>query len=421
MAKKTPYGNQQGIHVEWVAVRKGTIYILIASVIGLIGAGGGLFWWFKTGAFARNVDKAPVEAPTTTDDNARFVTLDGTVKVRKAGSYEWIDAGEATALSRGDTVRTVGKSSAQLRLFDGTEYLIKPDTIFMIEVMHEDPQTRASKIRVELTAGQVNLQTPTVNVAGSSSELATPTTEASFSESTVADVGFDEGNQVSEFAVFSGRSRLRSGDKEVTLESSQAVEVRGTGIFSEVIKLPGVPALVTPAHLSRVSYRDPGRETTELNWRPVQGARLYHVMLDQNPNFPAPQEYKVNDVRVLVPGLKPGAYFWTVRAIDSRNREGGFANFAKFTITHQTAKAEPPQLRLSSPSVSIDGLVTINGVTEPDAVVTINDERVSVKSDGSFRHYLTFTRSGRHPIVVKAHKRSGGTAEETLYADIGSD
>jgi hypothetical protein len=76
---------------------------------------------------------------------------------------------------------------------------------------------------------------------------------------------------------------------------------------------------------------------------------------------------------------------------------------------------------LSSPSVSIDGLVTINGLTEPDAVVTINEERVSVKSDGSFRHYLTFTRSGRHPIVVKAHKRSGGTAEETIYADIGSD
>jgi hypothetical protein len=65
--------------------------------------------------------------------------------------------------------------------------------------------------------------------------------------------------------------------------------------------------------------------------------------------------------------------------------------------------------------------VTISGLTDPDAVVTVNDERVEVRSDGSFRHYFTISRAGRHPIVVKAHKRSGGTAEKTIYAEIGSN
>jgi hypothetical protein len=124
---------------------------------------------------------------------------------------------------------------------------------------------------------------------------------------------------------------------------------------------------------------------------------------------------------LLVPGLMPGAYYWRVSALDTDNREGGFTDFAKFSVTRQVAKAEPPELRLSQPTISVDGLVTVNGVTHPDAVVTINDERVEVRPDGSFRHYFTISRTGRHHIVVKAYKRSGGTAEKTIFATIGSN
>jgi hypothetical protein len=110
-----------------------------------------------------------------------------------------------------------------------------------------------------------------------------------------------------------------------------------------------------------------------------------------------------------------------VSAIDGKNNEGGFSEFSKFTITSQAARLEPPPLRLVQPTVSLDGLVTVNGVTEPDAVVTVNDERVDVRADGSFRHYFTISSPGRHAIVVKAFKRSGGTAEKTVYATIGSN
>jgi hypothetical protein len=390
--------------------------LLIVLVVG----GGGFYWFtvFRPELAGSDPDS---DGETTVDDSGRFIELNGSVKVRKAGSYEWIDADHETALRRNDTVRTVGRSSARIRLFDGTEYLVKPDTIFIIEVMHEDPHTRVRNVAVKLTSGQVNLQTPRKNVAGSRSELATPTTEATFDEMTVADVAFDEGSQVSDIAVFQGKTSVRAGGQEVQLESSQAVEVRGDSVFSEIIKLPGIPALESPAHLSRLFYRDPARETTELRWRPVAEARRYHVQLDRTPNFTDPLEYRVSGLKVPVPSLMPGTYYWHVSAIDAEEREGGFAPFAKFTVTRQAERAEPPQLRLSPATVAVDGLVTINGKTDPGTVVTINNERVEVKSDGSFRHYFTINRPGRHPIVVKARKRSGGTAEKTIYADVGSN
>jgi hypothetical protein len=361
------------------------------------------------------------EDEPSVDNSARFTELDGTVKVREAGSYEWSDAELSTTLYRGDTVRTVGKSSARIRLIDGTEYLVKPDTIFMIEVMHEDPRTRVREVAVKLTSGQVNLQTPRQNVAGSRSELATPTSEATFDELTVADVAYDETSRTSDFAVIRGGTRVRAGSQEVTLESSQAVEVSGESDFSEIIQLPGIPVLESPAHLSRLFYPNPSRATTELRWSSVRQARRYHLELDRTPNFTDPREYRVPEVRVLVPGLTPGTYYWRVSAVDGDNREGGFTDFAKFTVTRQAARVDPPQLRLSQPTVSLDGLVTINGLTDPDAVVTVNDERVEVKPDGSFRHYYQADRPGRHPFVVKANKRSGGTAEQTIYATVGSN
>src|SRR3989304_6182408 len=88
------------------------------------------------------------------------------------------------ALSRDDTIRTVGDSQARLSLFDGTEYLVKPDSILVIEEASEDPTTKAKVVAVKLTAGQVNLKTPSGNAEGSRSGLATPNTAATFDRDT---------------------------------------------------------------------------------------------------------------------------------------------------------------------------------------------------------------------------------------------
>lgn len=420
MRSRTPYGEGTGIHVRWVAVRRRTLYSYVILVGMALTLGAGAYLWLRAAVPSGAGDDAVTVEASTGDTSARFVVLDGTVKIRKAGSYEWMDADLSIPLERNDTVRTVGKSSARIRLFDGTEYLVKPDTIFIIETMREDPRTRVREVAVKLTAGQVNLQTPRKNVEGSRSELATPTTEATFDELTVADVTYNESSRATDFAVFRGGTRVRAGGQEVEIGTSQALEVRGE-VFSEITRLPGIPVLESPAHLSQLVYADPTRENIELKWKPVDVANRYRVQLDTSAHFIEPQEYKVNRLKVVVPGLRPGTYYWRVSAVDSKNQEGGFCEFAKFTVTRRAAHLEPPPLRLSTPTVSVDGLVTVAGVTAADAVVTVNDERVEVKADGTFQHLFFLDSPGRHPIVVKANKRSGGTSEKTVYVTIGTN
>ena len=421
MPSRSPYRTNTGIHIEWFTIRRSTLYAFALSVFGLVGAGG----WAYLQIFGPKEEKPKQPIESVVDRSARFIGLDGTVKVRKAGTYEWVNADMSIRLNREDTIRTVGSSSARVRLFDGTEYLVKPDSILVIEEAFEDPDTKARRVAVKLTAGQVNLKTPRRNVDGSRSDLQTPTAAATFDERTTAEVSFNQNDNTSGFTVFRGRSDLEAGGETVTIESSQAVAVSADSNFSQVVNLPGAPTLETPANLSVL----PISETVELRWRAMEGARRYRVILDQTPNFTNPiLETTVKGTSVVHKGLTAGAYWWEVKALDRESREGVPSELAKFTLSSRAASNEgtPPELTVFTPSISLDGLVTVRGKTVVEAFVTVDTgngaTRVDVRGDGSFTHYFTVTETGRHKVVVRARKRDGGRpAEKTVYAQIGSD
>ncbi len=254
--------------------------------------------------------------------------------------------------------------------------------------------------------------------------LATPTTEATFDENTTADVSFDTSTGNSGFTVFSGKTELRSGDNKVTLSSSQAVDVRADNSFTNIIELPGIPAIVSPANLSVI----PVAPTTEFRWRSVSGARRYHVLLDRSPYFRDPiLESTVPNVSILHKGLPAGTYYWQVTAIDRDNRQGAPSEFAKFTVSSRAVDAgASPELTVFKPTVTLDGLVTVRGRTDAGIVVTVDrgmgDDRVEVKGDGTFTYYFTVREAGRHEVTVKARKREGGgVTEKKVYAEIGTD
>ena len=293
----------------------------------------------------------------------------------------------------------------------------------MIEKAYEDPETKAKHVAVKLQSGQISLNTPRRNVPGSRSDVVTPGAAASFDANTTADVSFDTSNRLTGFTIFRGGSAVRAGDAQVRLGASQAVSVTADAGFTEIIELPGVPLLIQPANLEILAVS----ETMEFKWNPVDGARKYNVVLDRSPNFLDPiLESNVSGESVLHSRLEPGTYFWQVTAIDRETRRGAPSSLAKFTVRKVVERAASLDLTVFTPSISLDGLVTVQGRTDVNSVVTVDygmgDDPVNVKSDGTFIYRFLVESTGRHQVIVKARARDGGgVAEKTVYAETGTD
>ncbi|MCA9368928.1 MAG: helix-turn-helix domain-containing protein [Pseudomonadales bacterium] len=79
----------------------------------------------------------------------------------------------------------------------------------------------------------------------------------------------------------------------------------------------------------------------------------------------------------------------------------------------------PPELRVSQPAEQdqVASRVVVSGETEPDAVVTVNDQPVALQSDGSFTTEVFISTEGISTISVEATDRRGKTSREdrTVY------
>jgi hypothetical protein len=103
-----------------------------------------------------------------------------------------------------------------------------------------------------------------------------------------------------------------------------------------------------------------------------------------------------------------GSFSYDVRLVEGKNQFQFFARDAAGNTNSTTwtlfLDVTPPPLKVYSP---VDGLitnkdsVTVTGLTEPGATITVDGNAVTVEADGTFSYNLTLAR-GAHPIVVNA-------------------
>jgi len=106
--------------VDWFTISYKTIYLAVGLVI-VLAAGG--FYYYN----ARNVTVAPppdIPAPTVT--TARFTSLEGNVRVKTVGTFEWVNADANMVLRKSDLVRTGTGAAAEITFFDGTVVHVRP-------------------------------------------------------------------------------------------------------------------------------------------------------------------------------------------------------------------------------------------------------------------------------------------------------
>jgi hypothetical protein len=404
--------------LDWFTITYRSIYVAVGVLVLL--AAGGLYWYLRS---TTTVTATP-EPPPSTVTTAHFTSIEGGVKVKTVGTFEWVSADKNMILRKSDLVRTSSGAAAEITFFDGTVVHVRPDSLITIEETSEDPSTKARKVGWHISSGEVNFQTVRKNVPESATEVSTPTVKGTVDEMSAGAFKVAESGD-SDVRLFQGSGRMQTkGGQTVELGASEAFKVDAAGKAGAKVALPPVPALMAPPHQAEITYPDPARATTLLAWKPVLGAVSYHLMLDYSAYFNRPlvDRKGIRDSQQELRGLEPGKYYWRVAAVDKDGEEGNFSDFARFTVSRPSAGSggdgPPPPLVIESVDVRTN-ILQVKGKTEPGATITVNGQRVDVDANGTFNDFITLEKAGKQVVVIRATGLNGGVNEQRRPVVVG--
>ncbi len=360
----------------------------------------------------------PLEEQSRKHD-AHFVNIDGTVRVKKAQTQQWIRADFNTSLEKGDFIQTSSDGVARIIFTDGTNYVLKPDSLIVVEESREDPVTKATKVAVQVTTGAVDLSTGKFGAQGSISQVSFQNATASLGEDSRAVVRNDPANDVHEITVDAGQADVTRGSTSLRLGQYDQVtfSAQQPGLNRQTVIAP--PVLETPPNMDLRQTKDPKSTPVDFAWKGVQGAVAYHLMVSPSGMFSNLVVDKKLQGRTSaqVTGLDEGNYYWVVTAIDAKGIESQPSAPNKFNLVQQVESGNKAVLEVTQ--LTLHGrVVEVQGRTDPGSTVIINNEQVfSIAPDGSFRHFTSpLSRTGENQITITAQNRKGDT--NTIHKSI---
>ena len=122
--------------VEWTTISYRTIAFFIFLGILLVGF---IIYLIAPHYVAAKIDAAidalassrSLQQEGSRKHDAHFLNIDGTVRVKKAQTQQWIRADYNTSLEQGDFIQTSGDGVARIMFTDGTNYVLKPDSLIV--------------------------------------------------------------------------------------------------------------------------------------------------------------------------------------------------------------------------------------------------------------------------------------------------
>lgn len=185
------------------------------------------------------------------------------------------------------------------------------------------------------------------------------------------------------------------------------------------------PGSISPEE-KEIIMDQPGDSVVKFDWKAVSGAqryifRLYSSSLMENILY----EKEVDTNRVNLDLLQFedfGTFYWQVCAYDPGNgRDGAPSRLGLLKLTGALFNREnvlkPPELTIKSQDVN-GNLVLIEGVTDRNAQLYINDSPVQVNPDGTFIHTIHFNKIGKYKITFRVVSASGSETTLEKFATI---
>ena len=360
-------------------------------------------------AWLRGADRdGGAEVEAAGNRAARFTNLDGGVRVRGAAEVEWIAADLSMELDKGDLVQTTRDGVARIAFADGTLYVVRPNTLIVIEENDVPTDRTASNVAVQVSSGVVDLST--TRLTGQSRVLFADA-EAHLRNESRALVRNDLQTNTREITVSQGGARLLRGSEEMELGQYEQASFAGPGSEMTRKQIVAPPLLLTPANMAPVVVS--GTDTTEMEftWSTISTANAYRIRVSSSPIFSHLQfDRRVRSTSIRLPGFKEGDYYWTVTSLDAAQKESQQSEPNQFSVIKQENAEEI--LLVVEKTIQHGRVIEVIGRTEPGATVLVNNEPVfSVAANGSFKHFTSpLSNTGANRITITAQNSEGKVA-----------
>jgi hypothetical protein len=395
---------------DWWIIQKRFVYLIIALFLLCgIAAGGALYVW-KYGNPLKNV--AEVRSPA----GARFISFEGDVRVVRAATRETISASSDTELYPGDTVQTQASGRARISLADGSTLVVKPNSTIIVRDNARGDDGKKSNVHVVVDSGQMYVKTE-VQAEGTTNVVETPQTKNRLGEQTGASFGVNpEGTEEIRVNTGAVETTNRSGDK-TSINANEYVSINNQGTISRPQKLLDVPVPAEPQDLQKVFVGDNGSAGVGLKWvRPQSGtAAYYRVEVATSPFFVTDGKVIERDQLVATEfgasDLRPGVYFWRVRATASSGQTSDWSEPRKFVVAPRGTGSQVAVSNLAAEFLG-GNIYLVRGRAEPGTTIRVGGREAIVPTDGSFQIQISI--AGVQQVVVDAQDPQGNSSQYKL-------
>ena len=401
--------------LEWWVVSKRMIYLLVALlVVALAASGIGVYSWLYGNPFKGGATEAHAPA------GARFISFDGDVRVVRAQTRESLLARSDTQLYPGDIVQTQADGRARIQLADGSNLIVRPNSVVTIRDNASAEGGQRTNVRVAVARGQINVRTEQQPLGGSNI-VETPLSKNNLAGQTGASFDVREDNSEG-IRVSSGQlETVTRGGVKTTVQGNEYVALNQQGNIKSRESLLAMPLLLSPRDLEKISVTEKGATSVTLRWvRPQTGAaRHYRVEVATSPFFVAAGKVTERDqleaTQFGVSDLRVGIYFWRVRAVAASGQISEWTEPQKFTIV-ATGQGTGEHITVSNVAFEFIGgsIYMARGHTQPGNTIRINGRETLASADGSFQLQISMPRAARE-IIIEAED-SQGTRNDTRLA-----
>lgn len=405
--------------LDWWVIPKRFVYIagsvmaftlLVGGVIGYLWLHGNPFGSHKT-----------EESATA---GARFISFDGEVRVVRANTREVHAARANVQLYPGDIVQTQTDGRALILLVDGSKLLVRPNSVVIIRDNTSVAGGTATRVRVAVDRGQINVRTEQ-QTEGTSNVVETKLTENKLAAQTGASFGVRDDN-TEDIRVSSGQleTNTRGGDRTV-VRGGEYVSLNQSGGVARRERLLDVPALVAPRDLEKIFAGPGGAGAVWLRWqRPAaENTSHYRVEVATSPFFVAAgkviERDQLETTALNAGDLRPGIYFWRVRAVAPSGQASEWTDIQKFNILTSDSTGEPVRVSDLSAEHVAGGIYLVRGRSSAGTTIRVGSRTTLAATDGRFQLQISVSE-GQRAVAVEAEDTQGNKHTHQLALSAGS-